>query len=183
MRRAALLSVLLLGTQGFAQTAQVALDLGPVTVWLGMPKQEALEKLSNAGYKIGDPGPKDVPSSLLDGKLLPVINKTPFPIEESWRNVYSISFTGGRLSYAERSWFDEKDPLASVIDAIGALTGRSSRSCSLTYSPTSSPGMSATRVFIDCGKRSLSLVRGEYESDGSKHPWFGVHEYIGNSPE
>jgi hypothetical protein len=155
---------------------------GPVTVWLGMPKHTVLEKLSSAGYKVEYRDSGSWTGPLPDGKHLIVTNRTPFPIEESWRNVYHVGFTAGRLSYAERSWFDEKDPLASVTEAMGALTEQHSRSCSVTYSPVSDPGMHASRVFIECGKRSVSLIRGEYQDSGSEHPWFAVNEYIGSPP-
>jgi hypothetical protein len=176
-------AVLLLAVQSFAQRNDVSLDLGPVTVRLGMPKREVLQKFSDAGYKVLDIDSKDENGPLVDGKRLFVTNKTPFPIQESWQNSYDISFTAGRLSYAERSWFNEKDLLSSVIEAVGSLTGQGSRSCSVTYSPISHPGSSARRVFIECGKRSVLLLRGEYESAGSTNPHFEISERIGNPPQ
>ena len=174
---------LFLAVQSLAQTSEVSLDLGPVTVRLGMPKPEVLQKFSDAGYKVQDIDSKDGNGPLVDGKRLFVVNKTPFPIEESWRNAYWLSFTAGRLSYAQRSWFNEKDPLSSAIEAMGSLTAQGSRSCSVTYSPISHPGSSARRVFIECGKRSVLLLRGEYESGGSTNPHFEVSERIGSSPQ
>jgi len=174
---------LLLAVQAFAQT-QISLDLGSVTVWLGMPKRDALDKLSSAGYKVEEWGTsKGVNGPLPDDKRLVVINKTSFPVEESWRNVYSVSFTAGHLTYADRSWFDEKDPLASVVEAFGALTDQGSRACTVTYSPISSPGSSAKRVWVTCGRRSVLILRGEYEYNGRKNPHFEVSERIGNSPQ
>lgn len=180
MRYMVLVSVLL-SASSFAQTPKVKLDLGPVTVWLGMSKSDVVKKFSAAGYDIKEMDSDGV--SVPDGKRLTVMNKSPFPTKEAWQNVYFLSFAGGHLSYAERSWFDEKDPLSSVIEAVGSLTARGSSSCTVSYSPNSSPGASVSRVFIECGKRSLLLVRGEYEMEGSKNPLFEVSEFIGNQPQ
>lgn len=166
MRTIVLSSILLFAVQLFSQTSQSALDLGPVEVRLGMQKSDVLKKFSGAGFNITDP---DASSGLLpDGKRLVVMNKGQFSKDEAKLNVYFIAFTAGRLSYAERSWLDEKDPLASVIEAVNSLTAGRPRECSVTYSPASSPGASSNRVFIDCGNRSLLLMRGEYEMSGSK---------------
>jgi hypothetical protein len=177
--------VLVFSVHAFSQTAQVVLDLGPVTVWLGMPKSDVLEKFSNAGYEVTDMDHlTDENSNVVsDGKRLTAINKTVFRREDSSRNVYAISFAAGRLSYAQRSWFDEKDTLGATIEAIGAVTEHDRRSCSITYSPISGPTGSARRVFIRCGKISLLLLRGEMKQGGSIHAHFEISESIGNPPD
>jgi hypothetical protein len=171
-RRLAVLSILLFAFQSaVGQAKRVTLELGPVSVWLGMPKQQVLEKFTAAGYEIEDP----------EEKVVYVRNKSPFQHDDSWLNIFRMSFTAGKLSYAERSWLDESDPLGSVTKAIGELTGHGSRDCSVSYNSANNPGYSDATVFIECANKTVYVTRGEYAS-APKGPHFEVSEYIGTLP-
>jgi hypothetical protein len=145
-----------------------------------MPKGDVLKKFSDAGFTVRNMNVEGDPA---DGKLLTAMRKDLQKTDPARLNVFAISFTAGHLSFAQRSWLDDTDPLRSVVEAFGAVTSHDSRECTITYSPITSPSGSTTRVFIDCGKRSLLIMRGDIEFKGSKLQHLDVEERIGIPPE
>ena len=63
---------------------RVSLEVGRVTVWLGVPKQEVLKDLASAGYK----------------KIRAGANLAMFKFGSE---IYSVGFKAERLTYPERS--------------------------------------------------------------------------------
>ncbi len=131
---------------GFSQTAdkQTALDLGHVTVWLGMPQQEAMKRFSSAGYKVTEAGSLGVFLKAAD-------------------DYYQMRFNQGRLVYAERSWYNSKqgDAFDAVLGALVALAGDAkNQTCTVSHQPVKDPDVTWERIFIFCGDRSVRIGKG-----------------------
>jgi len=145
---------------GQAQTpnSKISLQLGRVTVWLGMPQTDALLQLQSAGYQVFG---SSTDRLIKDGK-----------------NDYSVSFETGRLVYASRDWYNEEtNEIDAVLGALAALASHGSTLCSVLSAPISRPDESAERVFITCGERSVVLMRGHFAS--SKNSFVSASEQIG----
>jgi hypothetical protein len=141
--------------------AKVSLELGSVTVWLGMPETEALSGFQRAGYKV-----LGMPSALT--KMI-VNDKT----------AYSVGFKGGRLVYADREWPSSgSGELDAVLRAMAALASHGTTSCSIIHAPISKPDGSLNRIFIDCGERSVLLAKGTFEASGENR-FVTISERIG----
>jgi len=146
-------------TQAFA--TKVSLDLGSVTVWLGMQETDALSAFQLAGYRV-----MRKPSEQM---IFIVGNST----------TYSVAFRDGSLAYADREWpSSASDELGAVLKALTALASHGATSCSIVDNPLNQPDMSAIRVLIDCGARSVLLAKGKYgQTDDNK--FVTISEQIG----
>lgn len=133
-------------TTAAAQTGQrVTLELGNVTVWLGMPKVDVLSACAAAGYTAIEN--KD------DGSINILTGTTKAG------RLYSVRFTAGRVSYAGRSWSSNgKDELDAVLGALATLDGKN---CTVSHEPTNEPDTQLNRVLIVCGSRSVLIVTGK----------------------
>lgn len=133
----------------FAQSAaeKITLELGSVTVWLGMPQQEALAKFATAGYKVQSAPSADDPTWVLNGDT-----------------VYDVRFTAGRLSFADRSWAGKNiDSIEAVIGALTTLAQYGGTPCDVTHDRSVQPSASFDRIFIRCGKRSVLIMKGGFK--------------------
>lgn len=138
---------------------KVELDLGAVTVWLGMPQQEAFSKFATAGYKVQAASSSDDPTWVLNGD-----------------HAYEVRFSSGRLSFADRSWAGKNvDSIEAVIGALGTLAQHSGSPCDVSHDPIVQPGNSSDRVFVSCGKRSVLIMKGKFNG----HEIVDVYERIG----
>ncbi len=113
---------------------RVSLDVASVTVWLGMPKSDAMKKFSEAGYKVVDNGDAIMVSSPGD--------------------VHFLTFRHGALIFANRDWYINEyiDEAQAVMGALSALAEKTkTNACTVSHDPISEPGISADRIFISCG--------------------------------
>lgn len=115
---------------------RVSLDVGSVTVWLGMPRTEVLTRLTAAGYKITDVG-------------------NNWTIVDSFGSMHDLRFRDGKVIYADREWYVSKDTdeAEAVIGALGTLAEKSKTNpCAVSHEPLAEPTISADRVFVSCGR-------------------------------
>ncbi len=146
-------------------TEKVSLDLGSVTVWLGMPRQEVVNKCTAAGYKQYPPD---------DHQIL---------FLDSGNHEYTTQFKSGLLVYADREWYTAKgdmDAFQTTMAAMGSLVDKQKfpLSCMISHEPISKPGTHVNRLFVLCGKRSFLLIDGQFEI--TKGRIYGVTERIGD---
>jgi len=155
------LLAVLTATLGFAQTPRVTkvdMQIGALTVWLGMPKGDALALFKAQGYKQTDMG-----------------DQTYYEIRDG--TLSTIGFKGDRLSYATRSWRSkENDDLASVIAVLTELSSKHQEQCTLRADTLREPDMNSERLFVDCGRRGVLIAKGTIA--GTK--FAEVMEYIGH---
>jgi hypothetical protein len=156
--------VVIIGVSSLSAIAQsvpprVSLELGSITVWLGMPRQEVINKCASAGFK-----------------SIEAPNGIRFV---SGDTMYTVEFKDDRLTYADREWYfanGELDAFQSTIAALGAIADdNSSLTCTISHQPLNTPEMQINRVFIVCGNRSYLLIDGTM--NGKKI--HGVTERIG----
>jgi len=128
---------------------RVSLQLGIVTVWLGMPKSEFMTAAKAAGYNVNDrPG--------LDNQVLMTL--------ESGREItqlYTISFNKARLlKYASRVWPDtNQSPYEAMLGALKTVDGQH---CNISHQPLNTPQSNLDRVLVDCDSgRSLLISYGK----------------------
>ncbi len=141
----------------FSQT----LELGTVTVSLGMAKQQVLRLFSEASYKVME-STATSSATVIDGAL---------------KHVYTVQFTGSRLTYADRSWTStDGEGLDAAIKALGALAQKGAASCSVAHAPVSEPDTTLDRVFVKCGQRGVLMIRGKASGIGDT---YDVSEFIG----
>ncbi len=143
---------------GAESQKQVSLDLGSITVWLGMPKEVARKKIADAHYKISY---EDAYSMIIGS------------------GDYQVGFKAGRLCFASRSWL-RMDKIDAVIGALGAAAGDGEGStCIVSHQPTSDPMHSTNRIFVQCGKRSVLIMKVKFNGNDETDE---VSERIGELP-
>jgi len=72
----------------------------------------------------------------------------------------TLQFTGGVLSYAEREWTTGVNDVAEALfGAVSALNDEGFSACSVTADTHSSPDISAQRVWIMCGEKTVAVIR------------------------
>lgn len=144
MGKLALLFVILASViSAEAQAPRVKLDLGSVTVWLGMDMVQAKQQLKAAGMTLSSEREEDI-----------------LVISPASKSLYSLRFSAGKLVYAARDWLNS-DSLPSVIGAFAALASEGAKNCSILHAPIASPEGTSDRVSIDCGERGVLLIHGE----------------------
>jgi|NGEPerStandDraft_6_1074524.scaffolds.fasta_scaffold99585_2 hypothetical protein len=159
--------IAILVSAGFTQTAdrQITLDLGHVTVWLGMPEQETRKRFSSAGYKV------------IDAPL----TVAPLTVVTDGVDAYLVRFKQGRLIYASRGWYNSKqgDELDAILGALGALADKAKNAdCTVAHDSTKNPDTSYDRIFVWCGDRSVRIGKGKI---GGKEV-LDIAENIGEAP-
>lgn len=161
---AALVSVPVVEAQVAGNHSKVSIDLGSVTVWLGMPQNDALRQFQNAGYKVLGDG-TTARTNVQDGN-----------------HVYSIWFKDGKVICAEREWYSSgRDEMDAVLGALGAMASHGTSSCSITHDTINEPEKSAERILIECGQRSVFLAKGRIDST-NETKFVDAFERIGQIP-
>ncbi len=140
---------------------RISLDLGSVTVWLGMPQSDVLLQLQSAGYEVTGKGDS---RTVLVGDLPEL-----------------IGFKNGKLEYATREWYTAgQDEIEVVIRALTDLASHGGSSCSIAPGRMNTPDGSADEIFVVCGERSLMFVKGKTIVKGAgETPVVEVQERIG----
>ena len=146
--------------QSAAGHVKVSLDLGTVTVWLGMPQSDVLLQFQSAGYRVTGEGDTRTVS----------IGDSPA----------MIGFQNGRLKYATREWYTPgQDEMDVVIRALTDLASHGGTFCSIVPDRMNTPGGSRDTIFVRCGERSLMFVKGEAVEKTGVVPVVEVQERIG----
>ena len=148
-----LLGSLLLSSLAGAQTSQAGrteIEVGSAVLWLGMAEGQALNRLKSAGYRI---------EALKEHQEYMAVGG------ENGRAAISstLSFSSGRLAYADREWLTNSDALGALLGALGSLSGRGARTCVLQHAPLLAPDQNSDRIFVRCGSRSVLIMKGSYQ--------------------
>jgi hypothetical protein len=151
-----------------AQSAKTALDIGGVTVWLGMSKKELLARCSAAGLYILKPEGNDF-----------VI----FESAEAWKSMqaggpvkapYYVVTKNEAVVFATREWrSSEADDADAVLGALQSLGNRTD--CTISHERERTPERDYDKVFIRCGARTVVFKNGKL----SGTPVFDISEEIG----
>jgi hypothetical protein len=132
-----------------AQADKVTIELGSVTVWLGMSQSEAMKRFHEAGYLANEPEP----------------GKVTIILDTSQKYVYTVKFVDGSVVSAGREWpLSGTDELTSIIGALSSLADHEGYSCSVRHFVQNSPELAAERISIKCGKRTVLLSQGKVGS-------------------
>jgi len=154
----------LLSLSSLAQPAlqKVSLEIGGATVWLGMPRQEVINRCTSAGLK----------------QMTADRNSILF---KSGGDFYSVQFKNGRLVFATRDWLPSKaglDALQTTMVALASISESDSVSaCTISHHQINNPATQANQVFIACGKRSFLLEEGKVKGE----PYYSLSERIGEA--
>jgi len=155
-----------LSLSSLAQPAlqKVSLEIGGATVWLGMPRQEVINRCTSAGLK----------------QMTADRNSILF---KGGDDLYSTQFKNGRLVFADRDWLPSKSGLDAFQTTLAALASisdsdkESVSACTINHQPLNSPDNQANRVFISCGKRSFLLMERRIKGKS----YYDVMERIGEA--
>lgn len=152
---AMVLFVCLVASNTQATTSRVELELGSVTVWLGMPKALAEKQLTEAGYRLRSGAGTD--------------SMTWQAGSDNEGRYYTLEFGEGKLSYADREWWKKgENPFEAVLAALGALAEKTTTPCFITRRPLNEPDLEVDRIVIDCGQRGALLMRGHSRKSDAK---------------
>jgi hypothetical protein len=120
----------------FSMQDAVSLDLGSVTVYLGMTEVEALKRLSEKSYKVVQPNANSA-------------------IASAAGHFYTLKFRNGALVYADRTWTENPELIDAILGGLGSVARNSTNTCHVLHQPVSDPDVSGDRFFIVCGHRNL----------------------------
>jgi hypothetical protein len=163
MKNALLLLTLCTSTV-FAQVGnRVSLELGTVTVWLGMDKAAVKQQVEARGMIFNPSNPTNV-----------------LVVDTQTKRVFTLQFEHDKLVYADRNWLrDESKALPSIMDALAALIDQGATNCTIAHAPMSSPDTKMNRVFVNCGQRGILLTYGSENLAGQSYTDNAISERIG----
>jgi len=164
--KSVLLIFVLCATTVFAQVGnRVSLELGTVTVWLGMEKAVVKQQVEARGMNFNESSPNNVIVADLQAK-----------------RVFILLFVHDKLVYADRDWLrDESNALPSVMDALVALIDKGATNCTIAHAPLTSPDAKMNRVVINCGQRGIVLNYGSTTIAGQSYSGNAISESIGTN--
>lgn len=142
--------------------ARTELELGSVTVWLGMAETDTLGQFKAAGYYIGKASP-DVMQLITNGS-----------------DMYAVWFKQGKLAFAERDWYTGNEVMSSVLGALSTLDRQDAHSCTISRQPQRRPGTEVDSVMIYCQDRSVQLFDGTVTVNGKTLSATAIKEIIGS---
>ena len=148
----------------FAQVGnRVSLELGTVSVWLGMDKAAVKQQVEANGMILDQSNPTNV-----------------IVVDAHNSRIFTLQFEHDKLVYADRNWLrDESKALPSVMDALAALIDKGATNCTIVHVPVSSPDTKMNRVVIDCGHRAIVLIYGTQNVAGQSYSNNAISESIG----
>jgi hypothetical protein len=133
-----------------AQTegAKTSIELGAITVWLGMPKQELLRRCTKAGYKVAVEGLEN-DLKILDSEKLTTAS-----------NIFRVGLKDDKVTFASRDWYSANaGPFDAVLGALEQLTtGGQDTLCFVGHTEQKSPDNTGDKVSIVCGARSVIIM-------------------------
>jgi hypothetical protein len=142
---------------------RVSLELGTVTVWLGMEKAAVKQQVEARGMNFDQTSPNSVIVADIQTK-----------------RIFTLLFVHDKLVYADRNWLrDESKALPSVMDALTALIDQGATNCTISHAPITSPDAKMNRVFINCGQRGILLTYGSTTLAGDFYTDNAISERIG----
>lgn len=151
--------------QATRQLSKAAIEVEGTKLRLGMTKAQVAEKLVGHGItKISD-----------DEWMVGTLKEL-----RAGREGPTLQFTDGVLSYADCEWTTgDNDVAKALFGAVSTLNNEGFSACTVTADTRSSPDISAQRVWIMCGEKSVSIVRRSFfgQSNGS------VYEQLGRKRE
>jgi hypothetical protein len=153
------------GASRSVKAPRVDLDLGPVTVWLGMSQKQATSEFSNAGYVL-DP-------LLSTGEVFYVYRGEA----KGEDFLGQVSFQNGRLVYASHGLPSDEDSYDSAFSTLTNFAQKGLAVCSLSARPLIEPRRQSQRVWIRCGDRTLFLLERTVPRKSNS-----VEEWIGEIP-
>lgn len=128
--------------------AKTSLELGSVTVWLGMPRQEVVKRCGSAGYSMANRPGDDL--EIRDSEKLTTDSHT-----------FRVIFKNGRLAFASRNWYSSKtSPFDAVLGALEQLGDRRAGGCLVVHDQEKSPDSTWSLVYITCGFRRVLIESG-----------------------
>lgn len=72
----------------------------------------------------------------------------------------SLQFTNGLLSYADRNWVTyDNDIVEALFGAVRTLNKEGFSRCTVTADDSASPDLTAHRVWIQCGEKTVLVIR------------------------
>jgi hypothetical protein len=164
VKRFTLLFFLAVSSIGFnAQVtgAKTSLELGSVTVWLGMSKQEVLRRCIVADYMVSEGDHHSL--MIVDGKKL---------TEDS--RIFDVILKNDRVTFASRNWYSSKaKPFEAVLGALEQLGDRRT-GCLVIHDQDKSPSHALDQVLISCGFRTVRIESGNMNGE----PVADVYEQI-----
>jgi hypothetical protein len=135
-----------------AKDAKTSLELGSLTVWLGMPKQEVVKQCARAGYSV---------SNGL-GDELEIRDSEKLTIDS---HIFRVIFKNDRVTYASRNWYSSKrKPFDAVLGALEQLEGARG-GCSVAHDQDKSPDGTSDLVFITCGFHRVLIESGNMDGE------------------
>jgi hypothetical protein len=157
---------------------RVDLELGAVTVWLGMPKAEAIKDFSDAGDEIRDFNEQ---SKCVKCKFDTVLVLSPN------HGTFDLRFEKARLVFANvlRSTIHNVEGVDALLVALGELADKdTSQPCSLSHTPLRLVQFLQSDVVlststISCGEKSVVIASYKYRD---KPTVIEVVEQIGQIP-
>jgi hypothetical protein len=146
-------------TNAKPQLSQEYIDILGVRVRLGMTKLDIADKLGSQKTKDGRE------DFWLFGE------KQPWPS--------SIEFKDGRVIYAAQSWIgSDGDVTRALFGAVSSLNKQGYATCEISTDTQATPSLTAERVWIVCGKKSILVQR----MQDSKNTYQQVFEKLGSPP-
>ncbi len=146
-----------------AAKPKVTMELGPVTVWLGEPKEQVMADLAHTKSKV-------------------TTDKSTLVITFGDRLFY-VDFKDNRVAYASRpSTSKSKNATDALFDAVKELNDKGEQSCRVFREDRDAPDDSDARVkqiFIICNRRSIRIMIPELYGQGFPPQIF---EQIGELP-
>jgi hypothetical protein len=122
---------------------RLAMNIGVVPVWLGMPQKRVEDELTKVGYTLIPPGDE------------PLVFENAGKTDA--RGIGQLVFRKGRLFHASRDWPSGEHSFESVFAALSNFVQDGSTACRLSAQPLMEPAFQMQRVWIDCGDRTLFL--------------------------
>jgi hypothetical protein len=160
----AVVAALLFGTQAVAQTNQPSMDVGTVTLSLGMPRDKVLAQIKQAGYKVLELAPEGKATRVAVAR-----RDKPESLPAFLDNEGELFFRGGTLVRIFRevatSNINTDRDLAFALYAIvqGLEKEGSSHLCSVSTTEgtpvTDEPGIEAKTILLTC-----SVGRGAFRT-------------------
>jgi hypothetical protein len=138
---------------------KVEIEVAGHKLHLGMTKAQVTEKLTGA----------EITKIRNDEWMVGSLEKKEFGP--------TLQFTNGVLSYAERFWtVSDNDTVEQLFGVVSSLNSEGVSRCCVTADTNDSPGISAKRVWIMCGDKSVLVIR---RTIVGEHSYDAVYERLG----
>jgi hypothetical protein len=155
------LGILLASTPAYTQQESERINIGDISLRLGMEKDGVISKLAERGYRVSK---LESSESQSESWIVSLKNEKA----DDYDILGTVDFRNGRLSWANRNWAESWDSGSAKVGKnlyflVKSFEETGNTSCSIESKSQEAPEFDSKTTMLHCGKRMVTISVSKYK--------------------